>query len=60
MTESLVQQYLASFDLTDLLTEFMITDEYVVSHLIEEGLIPLDYFTDCLDHGIEEDNEDFE
>lgn len=60
MTESLVQQYLASFDLTDLLTEFMITDEYVVSHLIEEGLIPLDYFTGCLDHGIEEDNEDFE
>ena len=60
MTERLVHQYLASFDLTYLLTEFMITDEYVVGHLIDEGLIPLDYFTDCLDFGIEEDNEDFE
>ena len=60
MTERLVHQYLASFDLTDLLTEFMITDEYVVSHLIDEGLIPLDYFTDCLDYGIDEDDEDFE
>ena len=53
MMDHIVLQFQTSFQLTDLLDTFDINEEFVIRMLIDEGLIPLDYFSE---QGEEEDD----